>query len=169
MATCVVRNDVAMSTKSFSVSVARRPSHLTTILTGFSALRLMSAIANCAWVCVGRRACCSSTRPAPICCVTLRMRVGALTEFLVQYERSRERHMACLCGHKGAQTSSCPSQSRSRSFETCLRVGRVSGSGEGFEIPNRSPDPLVRRAARYHPFPISAGSPWRERDVCVCV
>jgi hypothetical protein len=34
--------------------------------------------------------------------------------------------------------------------------------GEGFGIPNRSPDPLVRRAGRDHPFPISAGSPWRE-------
>ena len=29
--------------------------------------------------------------------------------------------------------------------------------GEGFGIPNRSPDPLVRRAGRDHPFP-------RERD-----
>ena len=33
--------------------------------------------------------------------------------------------------------------------------------GEGFGIQNRSPDPLVRRAGRDHPFPISAGSPWR--------
>jgi hypothetical protein len=28
---------------------------------------------------------------------------------------------------------------------------------EGFGIPNRSPDPLVRRAGRDHPFPI----PWK--------
>jgi hypothetical protein len=44
-------------------------------------------------------------------------------------------------------------------------VGRASTVGEGFGIPNRSPDPLVGRAGRDHPFPISAGSPWRERDV----
>jgi hypothetical protein len=25
-------------------------------------------------------------------------------------------------------------------------------------------DPLVRRAGRDHPFPVSAGSPWRERE-----
>ncbi len=78
------------------------------------------------------------------------------------------------CGHKGAQTSLCPSQSPSHSFKTahlsinfslslslshkllslslppphpppgtCLRPW-----GEGFGIPNRSPDPLVRRAGR---------------------
>ena len=35
----------------------------------------------------------------------------------------------------------------------------------GFGIPNRSPDPLVQRAGRDHPFPVFAGSPWRERDV----
>ena len=35
----------------------------------------------------------------------------------------------------------------------------------GFWIPNRSPGPLVQRAGRDHPFPIFAGSPWRERDV----
>jgi hypothetical protein len=33
--------------------------------------------------------------------------------------------------------------------------------GEGFGIPNRSPEPLVRRAGRDHPFLISAGSPGR--------
>ena len=33
----------------------------------------------------------------------------------------------------------------------------------GFGIPNLSPDPLVQRAGRDHPFPIFAGSPWRER------
>jgi hypothetical protein len=38
---------------------------------------------------------------------------------------------------------------------------RLSG---GFGIPNRSSGPLVR-AGRDHPFPISAGSPWRERHV----
>ena len=32
-------------------------------------------------------------------------------------------------------------------------------------ISYRSPDPLVQRAGRDHPFPIFAGSPWRERDV----
>jgi hypothetical protein len=37
--------------------------------------------------------------------------------------------------------------------------------GEGFGIPNRSPDHLVRRAGRDHPIPIFAGSLWRERDV----
>ena len=89
MAACVVRNDVAMSMTSFSVSVARRPFQWTAILTGLLPLSRMSAIANCIWVCRGRRARCSSTRRAPICCVTLRMRVGTLTEFLVQYERSR--------------------------------------------------------------------------------
>ncbi len=30
----------------------------------------------------------------------------------------------------------------------------------GFGIPNQSPDPLVQRAGRDRPFPISAGSPW---------
>jgi len=35
----------------------------------------------------------------------------------------------------------------------------------GFGIPTRSPDPLVQRAGRDHPFPIFAGSPWREREV----
>jgi hypothetical protein len=44
-------------------------------------------------------------------------------------------------------------------------VGRASALGEGFGIPNLSPDPLERRAGRDHPFPISAGSSWRERDV----
>jgi hypothetical protein len=46
---------------------------------------------------------------------------------------------------------------------TCLRPGLVPW-GEGFGIPNRSPDPLVRRAGQDHPFPISAGSDWRERE-----
>ena len=59
--------------------------------------------------------------------------------------------MARLGGHKGAQTVSGLPQSPIRSFE-------VSGS------PNRSPGPLVQRAGRDHPFPIPAGSPWRERD-----
>ncbi len=89
MATCVVRNDVTISMKSFSVSVTRRPFQRTAILTGLLPLSRMIDIANCVWVCVGRRACCSSTQLAPICCVTLRMRVGTLTEVLVQYERSR--------------------------------------------------------------------------------
>ena len=35
----------------------------------------------------------------------------------------------------------------------------------GFGIPNRSPDPLVQRAGRDHPFPVFTGSPGRERDV----
>ena len=76
------------------------------------------------------------------------------------------------------QTSVCPSKSPSRSLETARPVGRASAVGEGFGIPNRSPDPLVRRAGRDHPLPKSAGSPWRGRDVarrvghgrrvCVC-
>ena len=86
---CVVRNDVATFTKSVAVSVCRLPFHWTTILTGFSVLRRLSAIANCILVCVGLRAWCSSTRPGPIRCVTLRIRVETLTEVLVQYERER--------------------------------------------------------------------------------
>jgi hypothetical protein len=35
----------------------------------------------------------------------------------------------------------------------------------GFGIPNRSTASLVQRAGRDHPFPIFAGSPWRERDI----
>ncbi len=35
----------------------------------------------------------------------------------------------------------------------------------GFGIPNRSTASLVQRAGRDHPFPIFAGSPWRERDL----
>jgi len=35
----------------------------------------------------------------------------------------------------------------------------------GLGIPDRSPEPLVQWASRDHPFPIFAGSPWRERDV----
>jgi hypothetical protein len=85
----VVRNDVATFTKSVAVSVCRLPFHWTTILTGFSVLRRLSAIANCILVCVGLRAWCSSTRPGPIRCVTLRIRVETLTEVLVQYERER--------------------------------------------------------------------------------
>ena len=89
MATCVVRNDVATFTKSVPVSVCRLPFHLTTILTGFAVLRLLSAIANCISVCVGRRHWCSSTRPGPICCVTLRMRVDTLTAVRMAHESSR--------------------------------------------------------------------------------
>jgi hypothetical protein len=37
--------------------------------------------------------------------------------------------------------------------------------GEGFGIPNRSSEPLVRRVGQDHPFPIFSGSPWRESDV----
>jgi hypothetical protein len=66
-------------------------------------------------------------------------------------------------GHKEAQI--CPFQSPNRSFETTRPVGRASASGGGFGIPNQSPDPLVRRAGRDHPFPLSACAPWREWDV----
>jgi len=68
-------------------------------------------------------------------------------------------------GHKGAQTCIGLTQSPSRSLETVRPVGRASAWGQGFGIPTRSPDPLVRRAGRDHPFPVSAGAPWRERDV----
>jgi hypothetical protein len=73
--------------------------------------------------------------------------------------------VARLCGHKGAQTSIGPSQSPSRSWRRHAQWDVPPPWGEGFGIPNRSPDPLVRRAGRDHPFPISSGSPWRERDV----
>ena len=46
----------------------------------------------------------------------------------------------------------------------CLRPVLVPW-GEGFGIPNRSPDPLVRRAGQDHPCPVSADAPRRERDV----
>ena len=41
----------------------------------------------------------------------------------------------------------------------------ASALGEDFGIPNRSLDPLARRAGRDHPFPAYAGSPWRARDI----
>jgi hypothetical protein len=44
-----------------------------------------------------------------------------------------------------------------------LTTGRALG--EGFGIPNRPPDPLTRRAGRDPPFPLCAGSLWRERDI----
>jgi len=61
----------------------------------------------------------------------------------------------------GAQTAIGPSQSPSRSLETAHPVGRVLrpgllpwGQGWRFQdrISNRSPDPLVRRVGRDHPF-----------------
>jgi hypothetical protein len=74
--------------------------------------------------------------------------------------------VARLCGHKGAQTSTCPSQSPSRCFETARPVGRASAlgakvSGSQTDLLN----PWYDGRGRAHPFPVSAGAPWRERDV----
>jgi hypothetical protein len=71
------------------------------------------------------------------------------------------------CGtpfRKWAQNSIGPSQSPSRWRRRApWDVPPLLGGGFGFR--NRSPDSLVRRKGRYHPFPMSAGSPWRARDV----
>jgi len=63
------------------------------------------------------------------------------------------KHVARLCRHKGAQTFICPSQSPSHSFETARPMGRVSALGEGFGIPNRSPDPPYIEAEQEHVSP----------------
>jgi hypothetical protein len=87
--------------------------------------------------------------------------------------------VARICGHTGAQTSITPSQSPSRSFETGRPVGHASASAlaKVSGIPIRSPVCLLlqdlvqsslspaTRAGRNNPFPISAGSSWRDRDV----
>ena len=74
-------------------------------------------------------------------------------------------HVARLGRHKGAQTSIGPSQSPSRSWRRRAPWDVPPPWGEGFGIPNRSPEPPVRWVDRDHPFPIPADSPWRERDV----
>ena len=56
-----------------------------------------------------------------------------------------------------AQTSIGPSQSPSRSLETARPIGRASALGGGFGTPKRTPYPLVRRAGRDRPFPVSVG------------
>ena len=77
--------------------------------------------------------------------------------------REKERDPPLRLGkHKRAQTAIGPSLSPSCSLETW---DVPPPWGESFGIPNRSPDPLVRRVGRDHPFPISAGSFWRKRDV----
>jgi len=74
-------------------------------------------------------------------------------------------HVARLGRHKGAQTSIGPSQSPSRSWRRRAPWDVPPPWGKGFGIPNRSPDSLVRRAGRDPPFPVSAGSRERDRDV----
>jgi hypothetical protein len=69
----------------------------------------------------------------------------------VLYPHSPFCHVARLGGHKRAQTSIGPSQSPSRS-ETARPVGRASAWGEGFGIPNRSPDPWYEGWAEIIPF-----------------
>jgi len=62
--------------------------------------------------------------------------------------------------HLSGTSVSPPSLPLPRSFTTLHRVPKSR-----FRDPKLSPDPLIQRAGRDHPFPIFAVSPWRERDV----
>ena len=59
------------------------------------------------------------------------------------------------CGTRFSNTQEGPNRCRSAPITDPLF--------RGFGISNRSTGPLVQRAGRDHPFPIFAGSPWRER------
>jgi hypothetical protein len=61
------------------------------------------------------------------------------------------------CGTRFSNTQEGPNRCRSAPISDPLF--------RGFGIPNRSTASLVQRAGRDHPFPIFAGSPWRERDL----
>ena len=61
------------------------------------------------------------------------------------------------CGTRFSNTQEGPNRCRSAPITDPLF--------RGFGIPNRSTASLVQRAGQDHPFPIFAGSPWRERDL----